>query len=139
MIYQIKFTLLQNSVYPLSFETSYKMYWPCMTKHEPFQMVMSKLICTEWEFEGLTGSATFQKRDVLKRHSLAFLLSLLSGFFCLDSLFWHGLASLNLVISTQHHSVQIDFDMYEFKLFLFIHALRYHVFGIKWKKRKCPW
>ena len=62
MIYQKKFTLLQNSVYPLSFDTSYKMYWPCMTKHEPFQMVMSKLICAEWEFEGLTGSATFQNK-----------------------------------------------------------------------------
>ena len=24
------FTLLQNTVYPLSFDTSYKMYWPCM-------------------------------------------------------------------------------------------------------------
>ena len=32
------------SLNPLSFDTSYKMYWPCMTKHEPFQMVMSKLI-----------------------------------------------------------------------------------------------
>ena len=29
MIYQKKFTLLQNAVYPLSFDTSYKMYWPC--------------------------------------------------------------------------------------------------------------
>ena len=65
--------------------------------------------------------------DVLKRHSLAFLLSLLSCFFCLDSFFWHGLARLNLVISTQHHySAQIDFDMHEFELFLFSHALRYH-------------
>ena len=75
---------------------------------------------------------------MLKRHSLAFHLSLLSCFFCLDSLFWHGLASLNLVISTEHHSsAQIDFDMHKFKLFLFSHALRYHhVFGIKWKKRK---
>ena len=82
--------------------------------------------------------------DVLKRHSLAFLLSLLSCFFCLDSLFWHGLVSLNLAISTQHklhnYSAQIVFDMHEFKLFPFIHALRYHcVFGIKWKKRKCSW
>ena len=77
-----------------------------------------------------------EQRDVLKRFSLAFLLSLLSCLFCLDSLFWHGLATLNLVISTQHHySAQIDFDMHEFKLFLFSHAWRYHhVFGIKWKK-----
>ena len=40
MIYLKKFTLLQNSVYPLSFDTSYKMYLPCMAKHEPFQMMM---------------------------------------------------------------------------------------------------
>ena len=94
--------------------------------------------CPRKQFKGLNR---FRKRDVLKRYSLAFLLSLLSRFFCLDSLFWHGLASLNLVISTEHHySAQIDFDMQEFKLFLFSHALRYHhVFGIKWKKRKCPW
>ena len=48
MIYQFFFTLLQNSVHPLSFDTRYKMYWPCMAEHEPFQMVMSKLICTEY-------------------------------------------------------------------------------------------
>ena len=47
MICQKTFTLLQNSVYPLLFDTSYKMYWPCMAKHEPFEMVMSKLICAE--------------------------------------------------------------------------------------------
>ena len=47
MIYQKKFTLLQNAVYPLSFDTSYKMYWPGMAKHEPFQIVMSKLIFAE--------------------------------------------------------------------------------------------
>ena len=48
MIYQKKFTLLQNSVYPLCFDTSYKMNWLCIAKHEPFhQMVMSKLICGE--------------------------------------------------------------------------------------------
>ena len=41
------FTLSQNSVYPLSFDTSYKMYWPCMAKHEPFQILMSKLICAK--------------------------------------------------------------------------------------------
>ena len=78
--------------------------------------------------EGLNGVCHVSKqRDVLKRHSLAFLLSLWSCFFRLDFLFWHGLASLNLAISPQHHySAQIDFDMHEFKLFLFIHALRYH-------------
>ena len=47
MIYQKKFTLLENSIYLLSFDTSYKMYWPCMAKHEPFKIVMSKLICAE--------------------------------------------------------------------------------------------
>ena len=62
MIYQKKFTLLQNSIYPLSFDTSYKMYRPCMTKHGPFQMVMSKMICAEWEFKGLMGPVTFQNK-----------------------------------------------------------------------------
>ena len=47
MIYPKKFTLLKNSVYPLSFDTRYKMYWSCMAEHEAFQMVMSKLICAE--------------------------------------------------------------------------------------------
>ena len=49
-------------MYPLSFNTSYNMYWPCMTKHEPFQMVMSKLICAEWEFKGLTGLPRFRTK-----------------------------------------------------------------------------
>ena len=31
MIYQKKFTLLQNSVYPLSFDTSYKMHGQAQT------------------------------------------------------------------------------------------------------------
>ena len=51
-------------------------------KHWPFQMVMSKMICTEWEFKG-SGSATFQSKGRVERHSLVFLLSLLSCFFCL--------------------------------------------------------
>ena len=52
----------------------------------------------EWEFKGLTGSATFQKqRDVLKDMPWYFfcLFCHVSSAF---SLFWHGLASLNLVI-----------------------------------------
>ena len=68
MIFQEKFTVLQNSVInPLSFDTSYKMYRPCMTKHEPFQMVMSKFICAEWEFKGLTGSATFRTKGRVEK------------------------------------------------------------------------
>ena len=67
MIYQKEFTLLQNSVYLLSFDTSYKMYWPCMNKHGPFQIVMSKMICTEWEFKGLTGSATFRTKGRVEK------------------------------------------------------------------------
>ena len=123
-----KVYIVTNAVYLLSFDTSYKMDWPCMTKHEPFKMVMSKFIFAEWEFKGLTGSATFQNKGTCFVSFVMFLLLRL-----LDS-------SLNLVISTQHHhSAQIDFDMHEFKLVLFIHALRYHnVFGIEWKKRKCP-
>ena len=59
-----KVYIVTNSVYPLSFDTTYMymMHWPCMAKHEPIQMVMSKFICAEWEFKGLTGSATFQNK-----------------------------------------------------------------------------
>ena len=67
MIYQKKLTSLQNSVYPLSFDTSYKMYWPCMAKHEPFETEMSKSICAEYEFKGLTGSATFQNKGTYSK------------------------------------------------------------------------
>ena len=40
------FTIYQNytlAINPLSFDTSYKMYWPCMAKHEPFQIVTVKI------------------------------------------------------------------------------------------------
>ena len=47
MIYQQKVYIVANSVYPLSFDIRYKMNWPCMAEREPFQMVMSKLICAE--------------------------------------------------------------------------------------------
>ena len=43
MIYQKKFTLLQNSIYPLSFDTRYKMCWPGMAEYELFQMVNVKI------------------------------------------------------------------------------------------------
>ena len=61
MIYPNKFTLLQNSVYPLSFDSSYK-----MAEHEPFQMVMSTLICAEYEVKGVAGSATFQNEGCVE-------------------------------------------------------------------------
>ena len=98
MIYQKRLTFLQNPVYPLSFDTSYKTYWPCMNKHWPFQMVMSKMICAEWEFKGLTGSATFQNKGTCWKTFIGISFVSLSCFFCLDSLFWHGIGSLNLVI-----------------------------------------
>ena len=141
MIYQKRITFVQNSVYPLSFDTSYKMYWPCMNKHWPFQMVMSKLICAEWEFKGLTGSATFQNKGTCWKtfigNSFVFFVMLL----LLRLLILTLISESELGHITQHHySAQIVFDMHEFKLFPFIHALRYHyVFGIKWKKRKCSW
>ena len=47
MIYPQNFALLQDLVYLLSFDTRYKMYWPCMAEDEPFQTVMSKSICAE--------------------------------------------------------------------------------------------
>ena len=54
-----KVYIVTNSVYPLSFDPSYKMYWSRIAEHEPFQMVMSKSICAEWEIKGLTESAQF--------------------------------------------------------------------------------
>ena len=47
MIYQKIVTLLQYSVYPRSFDTRYKIYWPCVAELEPVQIMMSKLICAE--------------------------------------------------------------------------------------------
>ena len=96
------------------------------------QMVMSKIICAEWEFKGLTGLSRFRTKGRVEKTFISISFVSFVMFLLLDSLFWHGLASLNLVISTQHHySAQIVFDMHEFKLFPFIHALRYHyVFGI---------
>ena len=87
------------------------------------------------------GMPRFRTKGRVEKTFISIFLSLWSCFFCLDSLFWHGLASLYLVISTKHHySAQIDFNMHEFKLLIFSHALRcHHVFGIKWMKRKCPW
>ena len=32
----------------------HQLFWPCMNKHGPFQIVMSKIICAEWEFKGFT-------------------------------------------------------------------------------------
>ena len=77
MIYQEKFTLLQNSVYPLSFDTSYEMYWLCMTKHEPFKMVMSILICAECEFEVLTPSASFRTKGRVEKTFISILFCLI--------------------------------------------------------------
>ena len=64
------------------FDTSYKMYWPCMSKHGPFQMVMSKMICAEWEFKGFTGSVTFQNKgtcwkDIISISFVSFVMFLL--------------------------------------------------------------
>ena len=58
MIYPKAFTLLQNSVYPLSSDLSYKIYWSRMAEHEPFQIVMSKLICGEYEVKSLKGKSS---------------------------------------------------------------------------------
>ena len=141
MIYQKRLTFLQNSVYPLSFDTSYKMYWPCMNKHWPFQMVMSKMICAEWEFKGLTGSATIQNKGTCWKTFIGISFVSFVMFLLLRLLILTWISEFELGHSTQHHySAQIVFDMHEFKLFPFIHALRYHyVFGIKWKKKKCSW
>ena len=114
------------------------------TSTDHFKWWCQKWFAQNGNLRGKRGLPSFRTKGRVERHSLVFLLSLLSCFFCLDSIFWHGLASLNLAISTQHklhnYSAQIVFDMHEFELFLFIHALIYHyVFGIKWKRRKCSW
>ena len=122
MIYQKKFTLLQNSVYPF--------FWhqlqDVLAMHGQARTISNcdvKIDLRRIGIWGLNGVChVSEQRGVLKRHSLASVLSLLSCFFCLDSLFWHGLASLNLVISTQHHySAQMDFGMHQFKLFPVMH------------------
>ena len=49
-------------LYHLSFDASDKMYWSRMAEYEPFQMVMSNLLCTKYEIKGLTGSVTCQNK-----------------------------------------------------------------------------
>ena len=79
----------------------YLFYWhitryiECMNKHWPFQMVLSKIICAEWEF--LTGSATMSQIDVVEPDIHWYFLSTFVMFLLLNSLFVHGLASLTLV------------------------------------------
>ena len=66
--------------------------------------------------KGLTGSARFRTKGLKDK----FLLSLLSCFFCL-LLIWHGCLNLSYQLNT------LFCANHEFKLFPFIHALRYHV------------
>ena len=94
------------------------MYWPCLNKHGPFQMVMSKMICAEWEFKGLTGSAMFQNKGTplgktfISISFVSFVMFLLLRLLILTCIS----ESRNLGISTQHHySAQIVFDMHKFK------------------------
>ena len=123
MIYQKRFTFVQNSVYPLSFDTSYKIYWPCMNKRWPFQMVMSKMICAEWEFKGLTGSATFQNKGTCWKTFIGISFVSFVMFLLLRLLILTWISESQLGHITQHHySAQIVFDMHAFKLSLsFMH------------------
>ena len=123
MIYQKRLKFLQNSVYPLSFDTSYKIYWPCMNKHWPFQMVMSKMICAEWEFKGLTGSATFQNKGTCWKTFIGISFVSFVMFLLLRLLILTWISESQLGHITQHHySAQIVFDMHAFKLSLsFMH------------------
>ena len=106
-----------------------------------------KCWCQNWfaqskNLRAYRGLPRFRKKGRVEKTFISIsFVSIVTFLLLIDSLFWHGLASLNLVISTQHHcSAQIDFDIHVFKLFLFSHALRYHhVFGIKWKKITCSW
>ena len=38
-----------------------------MSKHGPFQMVMSKMICAEWEFKGLSGLSRFRMKGCVEK------------------------------------------------------------------------
>ena len=130
------FTLLQISIHLLSFDTSYKMYWPCT--HGRAQIISNGDVRIDLHrINGIKrvchGSEQRDADHAVKKHSLAFLLSLLWGFFWLDSLFWHRLPSLNLVTTQHYYSAQIDFDMHEFKLFLFSHALKHHHVAWHWR------
>ena len=151
------------SLWPLDplLDTSYKILLAMLmiSSTDHFWMVDVK----EWfanrheEFKGLTGSATLseyiysftlkQLKDLFRlvtvsnlRSSLLFIVSYLLRLLILTC--W--LASLNLgsfATPCSHYSAQIVFDMHEFKLFPFIHALRYHYWNVWmyaiWKKRKC--
>ena len=160
MIYQKKFTLLQNWQFILFFWHSvYKMYCAeCTTReHEPFQMH----VCQNWfkrriwNLKGLMGIClsppSFNKGTMLSsnRHSLdisdCFLLSM-SNLYCLKGeVLSSGLTCVlasteRLVISTQHHySAQLDFDMHSVQnMFLFSHCNAENIVMLlmvfKWKK-----
>ena len=79
--------------------------------------------------KGLTGPR-FRTKGRIERHSLVFLLSLLSCFFCLDYS-GHGFASLNWSYYSTPLFCQIVFDMHEFTLFPFTCIEAINVFGIK--------
>ena len=87
----------------LSFDTSYKMYWPCMNKHWPFQMVMSKIICAEWEFKGLTGSATFQNKGTCWKTFIGISFVSFVMFLLLRLLILTWISESELGHITQHH------------------------------------
>ena len=110
----------------------------------------------EWEFKGLTGSchvspiklATCGGGGGEKTFIGHFFWSggggLLSCFFCLGLLIVTWISESEQgghINSTPWYSAQIVFDMHEFKLLPFIHALTIsgYVFGIKWKPEKMLW
>ena len=102
MIYQKKITSLQNSVYPL--------FWhqiqDVLAMHGQARTISNGDVKIDLRRIGGYGlNRVCHVSDVLKRHSLAFLLSLLSCFFCLDSLFWHGLATVVWTWSYQLNTI----------------------------------
>ena len=85
-----------------------------------------KMICAEWEFKGLTGSATFQNKGTCWKTFIGISFVSFVMFLLLRLLILTWISESELGHITQHHySAQIVFDMHEFKLFPFIHALRY--------------
>ena len=132
--------ILKTFIHPILVRT-YTLYSAVYHVYHPVLSSRPEKNAKSWRerHSGMGVCHVSEQRDVLKRFSLAFLLSLLSCFFCLDSLFWHGLATLNLVISTQHHyPAQID---------LTCMTLNYSFSVMHWdiimclvsNERKCPW
>ena len=98
------------------------------TSTDHFIWWCQKWSCAEWEFKGLTGSATIENKGTCWKTIIGISFVSFVMFLLLRLLILTWISEFELGHSTQHHySAQIVFDMHEFKLFPFIHALRYQL------------